>query len=448
MNQTDEIIDYLFGLKDIEFSKKIIHQVKRCLIDYLGVTFAGAKILHEKIEKFHFLSHSGEKSVSAIGLSQKTDIYSAILINGFNSHVAELDDGVRFGAIHPGSPIFSALLPVAEKEHVDFKVFVNSIIISYEAAILLSTLIQPSHYNKGFHPTSTCGSIAVALGVAILLRCNKKQFKDAFSAAVVSSSGSLKVIEDGSEIKPYNSGRAALVGYISAITAMSGFSGPVDALSGETGFFKMMSEDVHFIIPYKGRGFQIEKVYFKLYAACRHAHPAIEAVLTIKEKYQNSFLISDIKSVTVQTYKGVIGKHDNKIISNEYSAKMSIPFGVALALIKGNVNIDQFTKSNVNDEEIKFLVDKVKIVADEKLSALVPKMRAAIVSIETYDKITYQYRVDYPKGEPENPISDIELDNKFLNLLKFSGIKRSARKQILDSIKDIESDYKYLFTLI
>jgi 2-methylcitrate dehydratase PrpD len=443
MNQTDELIDYLYSLKNITFSEKVVNQVKRCLLDYLGVTFAGAKMLREKEVKILEFNLSSGNTITAIGLNQMTDLFTATLINGFSSHVAELDDGVRYGAIHPGSPIFSALLPLAEKEGVCGTDFIAATVIAYEAAILLSSSIQPSHYNLGFHPTATCGSIGAAIGSAVLLNLTKKQFKDAFSAAAISASGSLKVIEDGSELKPFNAGRAALVGLISAITARSGFSGPDDVLSGDTGFFSMMAKDFKLTIPTKNQEYLIEKIYVKPYAACRHAHPSIEAVLRMQNEYD--FNLHDIKALTINTYKGVIGKHDTKKISSVYSAKMSIPFGVAVSLKERKADIDQFSEKNINDSMIKSLIEKISIVPDEELSSLVPHKRAAIVKIETYDGCFFTERVDFPKGEPENPMTDDELIEKFLSLTKYADVKTTVCSKIMNKVWDLENNLSSLF---
>lgn len=445
-NKTDKLINHLFKLKNSSFSEDIINQVKRCLLDYLGVTFAGAKLLYEKANNILDFSMGQAQNITAIGLNRKTDIYTASLVNGFNSHVAELDDGSRFGAIHLGSPIFSALLPLAEKEKPNAKIFINAVVLAYETAILLSTAIQPSHYNRGFHPTATCGSVGAAIGAATLLGFNKKQFKDAFSAAAISASGTLKVIEDGSELKPFNAGNAALNGLIAAIIASSNFAAPDDVLSGDTGFLNMMAQENNFSNSFDYKAPLINRVYVKPYAACRHAHPSIEAVLKIKNSTQ--FKISEIKKITIKTYKGVIGKHDTKQINNPWSAKMSIPFSVAVALKNGSVGIDDFSENNLNDFEIRSLIDKTFIQADSDLSALVPNKRVAIVEIELMNNSMVSERVDYPKGEPENPMTDNEIKEKFQSLSNFAGKSQKASDNIIDKVWNLEKEINNLFELI
>ncbi len=445
-NLSDQFVDYLYNLKDTEFPNRVILQAKRCLIDYLGVTFAGAKMIKEKGEKL--LDFNGKGETSAIGFDHKTSIENAVLINGISSHIAELDDGSRYGAIHPGSPILSVLLPVAKREKIEVNELISGIIIGYEAAIRIATAVQPSHYNNGYHPTATCGSIGAAMGIATMLGFSKAQMKDTLSAAVVSSSGTLKVIEEGSEIKPFNCGRAAVIALLASNMARAGFKGPDEVLEGKTGFLSMMSSqyDVSQLINKNDDSLCIEKIYVKPYAACRHAHPSIEAVLFLKSKFDIN--IDDIESIKVSTYRGVLGKHDHKSALSVSSAKMSIPFAIAVSLISGKAGIMEFTDEYVADEQIKKLISKINIVADPEISKLVPQQRSAIVEINTFSSNIFNKRVDFPKGEPENPLSKEEIELKFQNLAEFSNKSSEFIQEIIDIVWKLENNINKLFERI
>jgi len=298
----------------------------------------------------------------------------------------------------------------------------------------------------GYHPTATCGSIGTAVGAATILGFNKKQFKDTFSAAAISASGTLKVIEDGSELKPYNAGNAALNGLMAAITAGSNFSGPEDVLSGDTGFLAMMAQENNFSNSFNHGTPLINRVYVKPYAACRHAHPSIEAALIIKNTSQ--FNVNEIKKITIKTYKGIIGKHDTKKITNPYSAKMSIPFSVAVALIKGSAGINDFSDDNINDSNIISLTNKIFIEEDNELSALVPDKRVAIMEIDFGNNMILTERVDYPKGEPENPMTDAEINEKFQSLSNFSGKSQIASDGIINKVWNLEKEFINLFEFL
>ena len=445
-NLSYKFIKRIYHLNNLEFSPAVIHQAKRCLLDYLGVCYAGSKILETKSRKyFDLIGQTGSSNL--IGINQKSSIHDAILWHGMNSHVPELDDGIRYGVLHPGSPIISALMPIAEKENIENVELLRGIIVGYETSIRLASAIQPSHYSMGFHPTSTCGTIGAAIGIAAMLKYTENEMFQTLSAACLSAYGTLKVIEDGSELKPYNSGRAALNGFISAYIGKSFFAGDKDPLGGTTGFLSMMSSgfDEKELFGNKAK-LAIENIYFKPYASCRHTHPAIEAALAIK--ISNGLLINDIKKITIRTYKSVLGKHDYKEIINLASAKMSIPYSVALALKTGKAGLSDYNETNLEDIEIITLCKNTIVEEDEKITSLVPHSRAANVIIEMKSGEVFNHRIDYPKGEPENPMSDDELLDKFLYLITYWGMDNSNAQSIISSIMKLENEENSIFEII
>lgn len=428
MNLSDRFIDKICSIKYEDITPSATEKVKICLIDTIGVTIAGAKGLKPKDDKLRLLLGEGNV-VSPIGSNEKTSLLNAIFINGLNSHYLELDDGVRYGVIHPSAPLFSALIPVAIVNGVDWEQFLLGTICGYETSIRLASAMQPFHYSAGFHPTATCCTIGVAVGIAVMLNYSRNEVKDAFSAASIASYGTLKVLEDVSELKPYNCAKAALNGYIAAAMAKAGFAGPNDALSGETGFLKMMASQYNEEILLGDRDFfYVEKIYIKPYASCRHTHPEIEASFKIRQ--EKGFDVKKIQNISVLTYKGVIGKHDGSKIFGESSARMSIPYSTAVALLTGKAGISEFKQPFVNDSFVRALTKKVVISGDEELSRMVPDKRVAIVTVKQNDGKEFFCRVDYPKGEPENPLSQDELYEKFSSLCIHGGKSEEWLKNI------------------
>ena len=428
-NLTDKFIDFICAFRYEDLSVNALHQFRVCLIDTIGVTIAGASELFEKNKLLLLLLNNDSSVINPIGISQKTSLANAILINGINAHFLELDDGIRFGVIHPSAPLFSALIPVAIAKKVSWKQFVLGAICGYETSIRLANAMQPSHYSSGFHPTATCCTIGVAVGLSVMLGYNKKEIKDAFSTATISSYGTLKVLEDTSQLKPYNCGKAALLGYYAAILAKAGFCGPNDALSGNTGFFHMMCNQYDENILFNWENiFAIEKVYLKPYASCRHTHPEIEAAIILR--HQNGFNIENIKSITVTTYKGVIGKHDSNVIYGESSARMSIPYSLAVALYTGKAGIEEFTDQYINHPIVQKITKMCIVKGDDQLSKLVPDKRIAKVEIQMSDGLVFTQQVDFPKGEPENPITENELKTKFLSMTSYAGIKNEIASSL------------------
>jgi 2-methylcitrate dehydratase PrpD len=416
----------------MDYSEDVETLVRTYLADTVGVTLAGAADLCEKEEVLLSMQESiGD--CKPIGHSRICSLSDALFINGLSSHFLELDDGVRYGVIHPSAPLFSALIPIAIKNHVDWKDFLRGTVCGYETSIRIASAMQPYHYSAGYHPTATCCTLGVAVGIAVMLGWDNQTVKDAFSAACLSASGSLKVLEDVSQLKPYNCAKAALNGYMSAIMAKSGFAGPSESLDGDTGFLKMMASSYNEELLTGERNFlYLEKIYQKPYASCRHTHPEIEACFKIRTK--EGFAFDQIEKVIVTTYKGVIGKHDFKDIHGEASARMSIPYSVAIALATGKAGIAEFAEPYVNDKAILNLTQQVAIIPDEELSKLVPDKRVAIVEVIMKAGSIFTERVEYPKGEPENPLSSEENYAKFLSMTTHAGLSEEKAKCIFDEL--------------
>ena len=134
------------------------------------------------------------------------------------------------------------------------------------------------------------------------------------------------------------------------------------------------------------------------------------------------------------TYKGVIGKHDFKDIHGESSARMSIPYSVAIALATGKAGIAEFAETYGTDAVILDLTKRVNIISDEELSKLVPDKRVVIVEVLMKDGKLFSERVEYPKGEPENPLSPEENYAKFLSMTTHAGLSEEKARRIFDEL--------------
>lgn len=415
-NATDEFVSFLMRTAQTDFSEAVLQKSKECILDYLGCVYAGAKINREAFSKNQY----GEGKCEIFGLGIITDAATAAFVNGFNAHTAELDDGNRFGMMHLGANILSALFAVYQKKKISFENIVRANIIGYEAGVRVSLAMQPGHKKKGFHTSGTAGTIASAVAVATALDCNAQQLKAAISAAATSAAGLLEIQSDSSELKPYNIGHAAMAGLTAAEIGMLGFAAPQDVLDGPRGLLKLLSDTPNTNKLYQEADrFEIERIYVKPYAACRHCHSAIEAAITLKKRHQ--ILFKDIERITVETYALAIKGHDHTTIESISSARLSIPFSIAVAYLYGSAGLNEFTQQTIRNPEVLSLTKRVTVTENKAFTNDAKAKRIAQVAIYTQDGRQYSERVDYAKGDPENPISREELIEKFRALMAWSG---------------------------
>lgn len=441
---TDKFINNILAIHKEDVSARVWLQTRRALFDYLSVTIAGANVFCGK-EAIYINALDEIGNATVIGLNRKCSMQTAALINGMNAHVVELDDGHRKGAVHVGSTVFSALLAVAEKENLSSEDFLFGAIIGYEVTIRLACAIQPGNKLRGYHATGTCGTVGATMGIATALKFDKEQMKSALSAAVTCAAGVLEMQEDNADYKPLNVGRAAMDAVAAAYLGKVRFAPPFDALGGTRGFLKVMTDtpNSEYLTDFDfSKPLAITKIYMKTYAACRHTHPAIEAALILRKKYNINPV--DIAAIEVKAYKLAVAGHDHTRILGVNSAKMSLPFSVALALYTGGAGIDAYSEANVANEAILSLTKKVIVIESDELSSLVPLKRASILRLSLVDGTEFTYRVDYPKGEPENPLTDDEVEEKFISLATASGFSAERCMDIIHTIKQPSFELTYL----
>jgi len=456
-NYSDSFIDAIYALGKTTLPGPVIHHARRCLLDYLGVTIAGAAMAMEKnnrllnqladrrtpIERVN----SGDRLASVIGMNLKADLLLSALVNGLSSHQAELDDGVISGIVHPGAPIFSAILPWAQVNQANGEQLIRGIVTGYEATVRIANTVQPSHKRRGFHATGTCGTIGAALALSMMVGAGKKEMKDSLSAASLSACGSLKALEDDSELKPFNPAQAAVSALMACSLARAGFAGPDDALAGERGFLEMMSDEFDIRhLDFPTQNFAIESVYFKPYAACRYCHPPIEAALELRKN--RSFSGQDVKSIRVATYDLAVRNHDHTRCESVASAKMSIPFSVAVALDQGAAGIREYTAQTIRSGSIDSLMKLVAVTVDNEFTAAFPNKTSARVEITMQDGSAIEAIVNEPKGDPGNPLSDAEVTDKFMNLAFFAGMPSEQSSAIRDAVWNLPEDAGGLYELL
>lgn len=412
-----------------EIPSEVMARARRSLLDYLAVTCAGTAFQKEKLERYFAFACPEVGSFKAIGTNKSFALKEAVFLNGLNAHALDFDDGTNSGIIHLGSPIFSLLIPLSQRYDIGVGEMLKAAIVGYEASYTLAVSIQPKHKALGFHATGTCGTIGATLAAAYMLGFSEEERYQAFATACVSASGMLKVLDDGSELKPYNVAKTALLSLTSLQLAKAGFKGHIDPLGGYRGFLKMMSGNENTEIkPTMLNGtYAIMKSYTKPYASCRYTHPPVEAAIHLRNLH--GLKPENVEQIKVETYNLAVSGHDHTDIKGAYSAKMSTPYSTAVAFIYGKAGLQEFSEENLKNPIVQSLTHKVEVVADDEMSRIFPEKQSAIVTIVS-DKGSFSERVDFPKGEPENPMTEEEFRGRYEDLMAYGQVSRSVFESI------------------
>lgn len=428
-NITEQFIDGLISLTQ-PLDIQAVRQARNVLLDYLGVLVGGKKYLEEKHPEL----------IAAAP--------SEAFLNGFAAHVLELDDGHRHGMIHLGASIVTAALDAAKREELKSDDVLRGIVMGYEVAVRCARAIQPGHKERGYHVSGTCGTIGSAMGIAFACGYSLEQLKSTLACAVSSAAGVLEIQEQASELKPYNVGRAAMAGIVAAQVGKLGLPGPDDILGGKRGFLAALTSTPkpEFLTDFSNDDYAIMGIYQKVHAACRHCHPAIDA--TIDMRNDLSLKPEQIDHIEVRTYKLAVGSHDHIDIMGVSSAKLSTPYAVALAIVKGSAGYADYNEANLDDYNIKLITRKVRVIEDENLTAQSPAVRGAKVTIYLKDGNVYEAPCLYPKGEPEHPLTQEELELKFRGLAMYGGLTQTECDEVIEEIGKEEFSINKIMTVI
>lgn len=435
MNKSISFLNAIDQVWKSEIPSEVMARAKRSLLDYLAVTCAGAEFQKEKLKKYWDFAQPEEGKFRAIGTGKDVVLKEAVFLNGLNGHALDFDDGTNSGIIHLGSPIFSLLIPLAQRYDINVDAMLKAAIVGYEASYTMAVSIQPGHKAMGYHATGTCGTLGATIAASYMLGFSDEERFQAFASACVAASGMLKVLDDGSELKPYNVAKTALLSLTALQLAKAGFKGHANPLGGR-GFLKMMTgkEDVELKPVLLNGTYAIMKSYTKPYASCRYTHPSVEAAIHMRSQVSPD----DVESIDIKTYSLAVSGHDHIEIPGSYSAKMSIPYATAAGLIYGKAGLQEFSEEAVKGEEILSLTRKIHVEADDALSAAFPAEQTAIVTIQTKNG-SYSDRVDFPKGEPENPLTDEEFRIRYDGLMEYAGVEPSVSSKVFDTVYTVNA---------
>ena len=411
---SEQFADYSVREQTAKLPKEVIHHAKRAVIDWYASLLPGSRIPPATLLE-EALADELDHGRARLASGRRATVRAAALINGAASHAVEFDDIWRDAVYHPASPVISAALAAAQSQGATGERFLRGVIVGYEVSTRIGDAVMPSHY-RFWHTTGTVGTFGAAASVATLLGCNREQFAHALGNAGTFAAGLQQAFRSQAMSKPLHGGHAAEAGALAALAAARGVTGVADILEGEVGFGAAMSVNPDWSRATRGLGtdYHITRVTFKNHGCCGHNFAALDAALTLKREH--GFAHRDIRKVRIATYQGGLDIVDNPRPEGDYQAKFSIQYTVAHALVHGSVRLNAFAPQRLGDPDVRALMQKIECVADAGLSKAFPRQRAARVEIELADGRGLEHFQPTRKGDPELPLSDAELDDKFLEL--------------------------------
>lgn len=417
MSISREFGAFISSLKYEDLPEKVRILAKYCFLDWLASAYAGSQEQPVRMMLEVVKGMPGKPECTLIPDGSKNICLLGALVNGASSHMVEMDDLHRASIFHPAAPIIPAALAIAEREQMTGRDLIVAIVVGYEVGIRVAKMVGKSHYHF-WHTTATCGTFGAAAAASKLLLLNPQKIVWALGSAGTQASGLWEFLSESAMSKQLHPGKAALNGILAALLAQRGFTGAEHIFEGERGFCKATSNDYDFHEVTDGLGseYQMEGNSFKLHASCGHIHSALDAVLILME--ETGVVPGEIEKVRVTLYSAALELLGNVPLTSPYIAKFHIPFCIANALKFGKVGLEAFTQERLNDGDLRKLMARIELTSDDALDGEYPQKWGAIVEVSTKDGRILSKKVEYPKGDPQNPFSQEEVSEKFLRLTK------------------------------
>tara|TARA_B100000287_G_scaffold69258_1_gene60845 strand:+ start:1772 stop:3145 length:1374 start_codon:yes stop_codon:yes gene_type:complete len=419
INLTEKMAEFC---KDIKFEKlpnQVVKRAKLLILDTVGIIIRAR--------------HDAESTKSLISAVNKLDLNNgkcqvfsdanryvpsaAALINGTLAHSLDFDDTHAEASLHSSAPILAAAFAAAQMKNCSGQELITACVLGYEIQIRLGLAGGSSaHYQRGFHPTATCGVFGAAAAAGYIVGLNKEQFISAFGIALSQSSGSMQFLNDGSWTKRSHVGQAAQNGLNSAILAAEGFKGPKEAFEGKWGYLNsfVSGGDLSKALEGLGEKYETLNLGVKPYPSCRYSHAAIDGLLALKKEV--NFNVDELEDVDIglsETALNIIGYpiEEKQNPENVVDGQFSMPFCAALVLKNGSFTWDDY-KLNLKNDDILNLCKRVNVSPNKQAEECCPKYMSANVKIKVSGKV-YEKFIKIPKGDPENFMTDQEFEDKF-----------------------------------
>lgn len=408
---TRRLAEFVAGDGPATAPAAVVHQAKRCLLDWLGVGLAGSREPAAQVVRETAAVLGPSPDAWLLGSPRRLGAPYAALANGVAAHVLDYDDTYNPGltTVHGSAPVWPAVMAAAELSPTDGPSALAAFIAGFETEVRVALAAGPGHYDVGWHVTGTVGHLGAAAAASRVLRLDADRVVAALGTGATQASG-MKVVY-GSMGKALHAGKAAMDGLLSAVLCRGGFTSSEVAVEGRRGFLHLFSPDSDptRAVDGIGREWTLPDDGFKAYACGSLTHPCIDAAIALRD--QHALRPDDVAQVDVDVHDYVITTTGLKDPATGLQGKFSIYHCIAVALVDGAARLAQFTDERVRDPQVLALRDRVHVHHDPAQAKDSASLRLTLVDGTVLSRDTA-----HNKGTPGNPMSDDEIDGKFLDL--------------------------------
>jgi len=428
------------GLEYKHLSQDAVYQAKRFLLDSVGCAVGGYQQHDVKIALEVLYEVAGRGPATVIGTGNKIDVVSACLANALMIRCMDYNDIYwKQDPSHP-SDIFPAALACCERAKSDGKELIVGLVLGHEFEMRFCEAAFPGIRERGWHHATLTAFVSpIVAGRALHLDWEQIQHAIGISASRHATLGAVtagKLTMMKNTVDPL----ATQSGVLAALMAEKGYTGPEHVVDGKEGLTHCFGPDwkLELLTDGLGESWRITQCGMKAFPTEALTHTPISATLDLVK--QNDLKPDQVRQVQIRSLARAAdilsdpSKYDPR---SKETADHSLPYVIAAALVDRQVTPAQFTMEKIMDPAIRAQLKKIEVVADPEIEKVFPALQRVIVNITTKDGRTFTRQLDYPKGDPRNPLTDNEIEEKFAALAE-GVLSKSAQQKVKDAIWNLE----------
>jgi 2-methylcitrate dehydratase PrpD len=437
MEITRTLAEYVVKTGYADLPREAVTQVKRAVLDTLGVMVAGSAEPCARIAAEIVAEEGGKPVATVIGRGFAAPARSAALVNGIAAHALDYDDVTASMRGHPSPPLLPAVLAVGEQTNASGRDLITAYLVGFEVQCKVGRGLGQSHYPHGWHATATLGTLGAATAASKLYGLDQERVRMALGIAASLAGGSRQNF--GTMTKPLHPGAAAHNGVLAAQLAARGYTADKEIIEAPLGFLNLFSpaKDAapEKVLAELGNPLDIVAVGIgvKKYPCCYNTHNALDAILALRDEHR--FSGGEVESITVTVNQGGGQPLIHPRPSTGLEGKFSMQYCMAAAALDGSPVLDTFLDATVQRPEAQALLRRVEFLQSGE--PLPSGGGYAEVSVTLKNGSIVHSRCEQPRGGPKSPLSWEELAAKFRDCAG-RVLDQESTERSLSLIADLE----------
>lgn len=441
---TKALADFTAQVRYENLSDFTVRKTKQCILDWFGIAIRGSIEEPIQIIRETLFAAGGNAQATVFSAdSSKTSALQAAFCNGASSHSLDYDDLHNPSIIHLACVVVPPVFAIAEAEKKSGKEMLAAVVAGYEVGARVGESVIPESYFF-WHTTGTAGTFGAGASAARILGLDAAHTLQCFGSAGTQAAGLWEFLKEGSMSKTLHAGKSSYAGVISAYLARAGFTGASKILEGEKGFCRAMVAEPHLekLTDGLGQGYKIDDNSFKPYACCKHSHAGLYAMQVLKK--ENNLTISDIEKIDLRVNDITNFLINNPLPQTPYGCKFSLQYCLGGMMKYGQMGVREFSPEVITDKEVRALMERITITKDAAVQNIYdtdPSKLASKLVITCKDGRILEKLVEYPKGDPPNPMTWDDTVAKFMSLAEpvYGEAKAQKLVALIDQLEKVEN---------